>query len=1309
MQALDGHAEGTTLGRCEMAEASQAKNPEEEPAEASEERQSAAPVQPATAARAERAAAPAAAPPAAVTAPPPIPAAAPAAQAVPPNKLPPVHKPPTANRAVKPRVATPAEEARRTDPNAVNDVEILSAVPEKDEDSAPPSIPSAAEVKSAKASPAGAPVLPGQVIASRYEVMSLLGEGGMGIVYRCRDQSNGHQVALKRVIPPPGNLANEYLMWFYKEARALAALDHPNIVKARDFGQLRDGSPYLVMELVQGISMHDLAHTRVQFPVLWAITDRILSALAHAHARGIIHGDLKPSNILVERRDDEPPDVHVLDFGLAWLRQDWHDERLDGSKAMEFAPHAGAGTPGYMAPEQIQHEMHYVCGATDLYALGCILYRIIAGRAPFSGESRELLRVHAFEPPPKFTPVFEVPAGVEAFVMRLLAKRPWDRWEFAAECRRDWARFRPEERRGVWFFPTPPRAQSEHPKTRPTGPRAQNPDLLPAPERAPGLLSIRPSPLVGRRDVRERLRAVCDEVIQGGGAPHRLVLLVGPAGCGKSRIAEWLCETVHEEGTMVPLRSRYRKIRSSLDGMLGAAVNYYNFERVDRNTIERSLLDRWKVRRDDKNGRAWVAGTAEWFRPMGPMSDQPIGPSGIRFTLDTLETRRMVIRYTLRRIANGRPLLFWLDDLHNAAPTTFEGLLRTLTDDPDQRIVMVGTVRSEDVALGTQTAERLRELRDAMQGVVIQIDPLPNETTLELLRASLPLDDAAAQEAARRSRGNPLFALQQLHAWALAGSLELKDNFYRVPPDVLAVRPETTAELWDTRLTAVPEAHRPSAHAAATLGGDIRRNVLFALLTALGQPADAAILSLQNAEILIPRGPGRLSWPHELLQEHLLLRLGERPDKERIYRAAAAALTQHPLANTRRIVRQRVVNLMQAGDADSAAYLLFDFLQNSWNGAREPLATLDDLELFKNRLSGRTLALKNRWQAECLRHVGRTAEASTYAELARTRFEELGDQENIAHCVRLLGHIASEQGSNAEGLELVQRALRTFEALGSVLGQAHCQAVAGEIQYLLGSYEEARATIEQGERNFAALDQPLGRGQCLLLLSWIDHSEGATERSRRLAQEARAEFERAGYRLGTAQADASLSHVEHRLMNFTGAERGALEALTVFETLRTPRGQAACDRLLAMIAVDTDDVELAERHAERSHRVFTRASDPWGIVEAMLLLCQAARMRHDLRRAVRLLEDSQRVPIEEAEPRQHLLLTRAWLECERGELDRALESIESAAEVFGPRTRAGDHTPHLLGRLSRYRFSAQARDRIEAWRALLNDRARRRE
>ena len=380
------------------------------------------------------------------------------------------------------RPADPVPAAPKTDPDLVREHEIIPALP-VEPDSAPPSIPSAASVTAEDApKPQGSiPVLPGHVIANRYEVLGILGEGGMGIVYRCRDQSNGQFVAIKRVIPPSGNLQGEYVMWFYTEARALAALAHPNIVQARDFGQLRDGSPFLAMELVSGVSLHELVHTRLSFPLIWTIVDQILSALAHAHARGIIHGDLKPSNVLVEAIDDQPPQIHVLDFGLAWLRQDALDQRLDGNKPMEFAPHAGAGTPGYMAPEQIQHEMHHVCGATDLYSLGCILYRLFAGRAPFSGESKELLRVHAFEQPPALKPVIEAPEGTLSFIMRLLAKRPWDRWEFAAEARAEWGKWRPKAEPSEYRLPIDLRSSNAKTAapTRRTGARGPNPDVAP--------------------------------------------------------------------------------------------------------------------------------------------------------------------------------------------------------------------------------------------------------------------------------------------------------------------------------------------------------------------------------------------------------------------------------------------------------------------------------------------------------------------------------------------------------------------------------------------------------------------------------------------------------------------------------------------------------------------------------------------------------------------------------------------------------------------------------------------------------------
>jgi eukaryotic-like serine/threonine-protein kinase len=1207
-----------------------------------------------------------------------------------------------------PAVRSGAALARPEGATAVQELDSIVEI-EPDLESAPPSIPSAAISAAPGALPAQ-PILPGHLIARRYEVINVLGEGGMGIVYRCRDQATGDLVAVKRVILPEGKLAAEYIGWFYKESRALAALDHPGIVHARDFGQLGDGSPFLAMDLVTGISLHDLSQSRLSFPIIWSIVDGVLGALAHAHARGVIHGDLKPSNIIVEQRADQAPRVHILDFGLAWLRQDPHDERLDGEKSMEFAPHAGAGTPGYMAPEQIQHEMHHVQGATDLYALGCILYKLLTGRAPFSGDPKELLKLHAYHQPPSPEVVVTSPPGVDKFVMRLLAKRPWDRFEFSNEARRAWLKFVPDSiDPELLKFPTVT-AHEEEPKTptRRTGPRSSGGSVLeqPTPDRAPGLLSIRPSPLVGRDDIRARLRAVAGEMIAGEGPPHRLVILLGAAGVGKTRIAEWLCEVAHEDGRMVPLTARYRPVRTALDGMLGAVTQYFNFERADRDTIERSLIDRWKIDKNDRKGRSWVAGAAEWLRPMAP-GDERVGPSGVRFTLDTLELRRLVIQYTIRRVADGRSLLFFFDDLHHAAQTTFDGLLKIHREEQDQRILMLVTVRSEDVQLGTPAAERLRQLRETMDGEVIEVNPMDKETTCDLVRASLPLDDDATMEAARRSRGFPLFALQQLHSWAHAGNLEFVGGTYRVPRDVLAMRPKTTADLWDSRVAAVPRHLRISAYAVATLGTDIRRDVMVALLNDLKLPAEEAIGQLQKAEILLPRGPGRYGWPHALLQEHLFGRLSEREDSPRMFKASAHALRLHPLANTRRIVRQRVINLLYARESDAAAETFFGFLQSSWNGAREPAPTLADLELFQGRLSGRSLALENRWRAEVLRHVGRTEEATQCAQVARERFERLGDQDNLAHCLRLLGHLASEQGDTDEGLRLVGYAHEIFTRLGSTLGLAQCEAVAAWIEYLLGNHDKAREIAREGEEHFASLDQPLGRGQCLLVLSWVDHHEGATERSRRLTTEARGEFERAGYRLGLAQTDASLAHIEHRLMNYFSAEQRAKEAAGLFEGLRTPRGQAECERLLAMVGIDTDELEMAEQRADRALEIYSRMSDPWGVVEAKLLKCQIALARGRLDGARAVLGEIQRLGVKEPEPKQHALLTEAWLAVESGDVEGATAALDAAADVFNDRSRVGDHTPHLLGRLSRLPWPPHAQARIDAWRLLVNDKGRR--
>jgi serine/threonine-protein kinase len=250
-----------------------------------------------------------------------------------------------------------------------------------------------------------------QIVAHRYRLVEQLGRGGMGVVWRARDERLGRDVALKVlhswVADDP-----ELRARFEREASALARLEHPNVVRLYDV--LEDaGQTVLVLELVDGEGLHRLVAGRT---LDWEEARRycasVAAGLAHAHVRGVVHRDLTPSNVLVERGTGR---VVVTDFGLARL-----------VRSSTSAPVSGvlAGTPEYWAPEQATGEA--TGPATDLYALGCILFQLLSGRLPFQGEDRlatGLRRAH--EAAPHLATVApEVPAAAAVLVDRLLDRLP---------------------------------------------------------------------------------------------------------------------------------------------------------------------------------------------------------------------------------------------------------------------------------------------------------------------------------------------------------------------------------------------------------------------------------------------------------------------------------------------------------------------------------------------------------------------------------------------------------------------------------------------------------------------------------------------------------------------------------------------------------------------------------------------------------------------------------------------------------------------------------------------------------------------
>jgi len=283
----------------------------------------------------------------------------------------------------------------------------------------------------------------GQVIAGRYRLKELIGVGGMdSAVWKAWQMGAERMVAIK-VLPPADDASSKR---FARGARIAANLSHPNCLVIHDYGTTEDGKLFLVMELLNGRVLHDvLSNEGMAVVDILHIGHQVLQALEHAHDERAVHRDLKPDNLFLCQKNSDAFHVKILDFGIAKYIEEEYDEiplgdgkkPSDGFEDLVTEQRQVCGTPQYMAPEQVVGAR--VDGRADLYALGCVLYKMLTGRLPFEGKTRyELYQKHLQEPPQAFSavrPDLRFPDRLELIVMKALAKRPQQRFQTAAEMR----------------------------------------------------------------------------------------------------------------------------------------------------------------------------------------------------------------------------------------------------------------------------------------------------------------------------------------------------------------------------------------------------------------------------------------------------------------------------------------------------------------------------------------------------------------------------------------------------------------------------------------------------------------------------------------------------------------------------------------------------------------------------------------------------------------------------------------------------------------------------------------------------------
>jgi len=650
----------------------------------------------------------------------------------------------------------------------------------------------------------------GRTLQGRYRIDEPIGAGAMGVVFRGRDLELERDVAVKLLAPARAldPIGRDRLL---REARAAAGLNHPHIVTVFDIGEV-DGAPFLVMEIVRGPSLRALGTPLLA--VVLEIGRQICEAFEHAHAHGIVHRDLKPDNVLVVG-DGVDLVLKITDLGVAFCRS---GARLtvDGKLV---------GTAAYMAPEQALGRD--VDERTDLYSLGVVLYELVTGRVPFTGESvLEVVSQHVHAPvvPPRAYRA-DVSHALESVILRLLAKDPAARFASAREVAERLASI------------------------------AADPLLAePAAPSVAVLDDLVRGRLVGRAAELRELRDLWARTLEGHA---HLVLISGEPGAGKTRLARELMVRAEVEGAAVLSGGCYE---------YEAATPYLPFVEAIRGWV-RAAPDTGLAER--------IAPFASELVKLAPeiVDRLPAIPESPR--LAPHEDRSRLFDHVARfldALALGNGLLVVLDDLQWADQGTIALLRYLLRHLREEKVLVLAAYREMELGREHPLAAAMVDWNRERLVTRIQVGRLPLDGTSAMLGALLCQDQVTADFTAavhRETEGNPFFIEELVKALIDQGQVYRADGGWRRADVANLAIPQSVREAIGRRLDRLSEGCVGVLHVAAALGKSFEFDELAA---AIEEPENAVLDALDEAraaQLLIARGQDGFEFTHDKIREVL--------------------------------------------------------------------------------------------------------------------------------------------------------------------------------------------------------------------------------------------------------------------------------------------------------------------------------------------------------------------------------------------------------------------------------------------------------
>ena len=1029
---------------------------------------------------------------------------------------------------------------------------------------------------------------PGEILDGIYRLESEVGRGSMGIVYRAEDLTHSTRVAVK-VMKPEAASNPRLRRLFGREARAMARLNHPGVIRIYGYGTVGD-RPYLAMEWVEGVSLNRLPELPNNLDAVVALVDRILEALAHAHARGVIHRDLKPANILVTTstgrldRSVDRGEVKLVDFGIARV----FDTFEKGASASEvivpknkkpsrsFAALAGRGfnpetrpyevrlegTPHYMAPELYKGKDGVISASNDIYAVGVILFELLSGSRVFEAESEMVLMALQLQGqiprcPPRAELGIDVPPT--GLLRQMLDPNPLKRISHAAQVRRELQ---------SWYLTQTPSSRPEQSQGFPQLSRVSiwrqadgsNPMLetraAPSYEQARSdpevnLLSWRPMPVIGRAGEQAFLWQRIEAVVEEGTA--QVVVLQGEPGVGKTQLVRWMMETADEAGLASAMWCDLSAV-SVVDALRAVVERHFHALGLDGDHLVRrvrSMLEH------------------EMQRAAGPSSPLPLDdelsltlsflrPDGPETKDDTDETSRLdrsiisrifhiseeiaaLVARLLRRASSERPVIFVLDGLEahhvDGVIGLVEYVVRSQQANPFPMLFVITAVPETLGQLGEQSQMSMMHLESAGRLHRLRLTGLTPNDIRSLLGRFQRIPRQVHDAIVRRAQGNPLYATElAVHA------LRVGANDFE---EMLLATPEGVAALWRKRLGMIATSSGLGSLAlrvlemVALLGAPVWLDLLNTAWNApsmkdwnrRGEALMRAWELWVDFSVLVEDGRGGVAFKYGLLRDSLLSEVENQPRAQNFHAAAAWARKQLDLVRTPEDWLRMAHHLQLAGQHDEAFGFALgaarQFLLSADLRAAQRGFSISDAILQRDNvpLEDPRREFVDVGLAQVAWRLGNPDEVKVRAEALVRRGQRIGSLRQLGMGELLLAAQALRDAAPERSEELFDRALSRFEMSGDATGQAEALVGLARLALRGGRAEVALRNLRKAEPMLRRLGDEGGLGRLRLLGGQAACALGQLEQAQQDFQEARHRFGQVGDRMGLAQAVAELGQI----------------------------------------------------------------------------------------------------------------------------------------------------------------------------------------